>query len=56
MRAKTLGAVRREPPEGVQRVSDTSLDALDIFAVVTVAGGMAPISQKALKWICLLSH
>lgn len=53
MRAKKLGAVGRE---GVQRVSDISLDVLDIFAVVTVAGGMAPSSWKALEWSCLLSH
>lgn len=56
MRAKKLGAVRRKPPEGMQRVSDIFPDVLDIFAVVTVAGGMAPFSQKALEWICLVSH
>lgn len=38
MRAKKLGAVRREPRDGVQRVS-----VVDTFAVAAIVGGMAPI-------------
>lgn len=44
-RARKRGAVRRV---GVRTVCDISPDVSDIFAVVTVAGGMAPISRKAL--------
>ena len=51
---RSLLAFRNESKEAWS--SEKKADVLDIFAVVTVAGGMAPFSQKALEWICLVSH